>query len=294
MESIHSVKEMAQLKENKVISPPEAEIVLENSSISFQGENNLLYIEHGVKIKNSKLAFCGSNGLLYLSASRHTYFLNASIYNNSVLYMGKNNYFNGILNMVVSEQTHILIGDDGLFSFGIWMRTADAHLVYDVHTKQRKNYSSSIFVGDHVWIGQNVFLLKGTQIGSGSTIGAMAVVSGKKIPSNTAWAGNPARMIGKDIFFTPSCVHGYTDEKTRESAVCESEQWIYDYDIRQQISFEEINRRFTEKISPDEKLNYIRKTLKDNVCKNRFYMGTRKEEEDSARKNFFRRFKKEK
>lgn len=49
-------------------------------------------------------------------------------------------------------------------------------------------------IGNNVFLGQSSIILMGTEIGDNVIIGAGAVVSGK-IPSNTVWAGNPARQV---------------------------------------------------------------------------------------------------
>ena len=49
-------------------------------------------------------------------------------------------------------------------------------------------------VGNDVWIGQNVTILPGVQIGDGAIIGAESVVAGDVEPYTVA-AGNPARPI---------------------------------------------------------------------------------------------------
>lgn len=228
---------------------------------------------------------------MYLSSSKELYYLNISIYNNSLLWIGKNNYINGNLNIILSEQTNVLIGDNCLFSFGIWIRTADAHLVYDSQLKLRKNYSKSIFIGDHVWIGQNALILKGTKIGSGSIIGAMTVVSGKRIPSNTSWAGNPARMVGQNLFFTSSCVHRYTDKETKKSVYYESNEWIYNYNPEEQLIYEEMEKEIIEKREADRRIEYIQQTIK-NAGKNRFYLSDNVEKERRKKWRFNWRLKK--
>ena len=79
------------------------------------------------------------------------------------------------------------------------MRTADPHLIYNIVDNQRINHSRSIYIGDHVWIGQNAMILKGSSIHSGSVIGAMSLVAGKTIHSNSCWGGNPVRMLKENI-----------------------------------------------------------------------------------------------
>ena len=61
------------------------------------------------------------------------------------------------------------------------------------------NYSKPVIIGDNVWIGMNVCLLPGIEIGDNSIIGAGSVVT-KNIPSNEIWAGNPARFVKKINF----------------------------------------------------------------------------------------------
>jgi len=54
----------------------------------------------------------------------------------------------------------------------------------------------SVFIGNNVFIGAHVTILKGVHIGKNSIIGACSVVT-KDIPNNEVWAGNPAKFIRK-------------------------------------------------------------------------------------------------
>ena len=54
--------------------------------------------------------------------------------------------------------------------------------------------SAEVSIGDNVFIGMNVMILKGVHIGNNVIIGAGSVVT-KDIPANEIWAGNPARKI---------------------------------------------------------------------------------------------------
>lgn len=49
-------------------------------------------------------------------------------------------------------------------------------------------------IGDNVWLGLNVLVLKGVSIGENTIIGAGSVVTGS-IPPNVIAAGNPCRVI---------------------------------------------------------------------------------------------------
>ncbi len=49
-------------------------------------------------------------------------------------------------------------------------------------------------IGDHVWIGNNVVILPGIQVGDHSVIGANAVVT-KDVPEYAVVGGVPAKII---------------------------------------------------------------------------------------------------
>ena len=160
-----------------------------------------------------------TNSIVYLDESKSNYRFKVLIYNNSLLYVGKHCFFNSFDNsktyFFVYEHQNIVIGDRCLVSYGCSFRNSDAHLIYDVTSSKRINLSKSIIVGDHVWIGQNSLILKGTIIGSGAIIGANSLVSGKKITSNTIWAGNPARELRNGIYWLPTGCMKWVEEETQ-------------------------------------------------------------------------------
>lgn len=266
METIYINKEIT---DNKIEGNP----ILENSKINFNGKGNILYCEEKVDLTNCTINFNGNNSVIYLASNKNKYILNVSIYNNSVLYIGKDNYMNGKLNIILSEQKNVIIGDDCLFSFDIWMRLADPHIIYQCDTKKRINLSKSIYIGDHVWIGQHAMILKGTHIGSGSIIGAMSVVSGKKIPSNESWAGNPVKRIVQGIFYDSKCVHTYCNKETENSLLYDSDEYIFKDIKEEKISFQEIEEYLLEEGSPIKKVEWLKQNLRESKRKNRFFIG---------------------
>jgi maltose O-acetyltransferase len=54
--------------------------------------------------------------------------------------------------------------------------------------------TSPVVIGNNVWLGSRVIVLKGVTIGDNSVVGAMSVVT-KSIPANCVAAGIPARII---------------------------------------------------------------------------------------------------
>ncbi|MDO4344846.1 MAG: hypothetical protein Q4C50_08600 [Eubacteriales bacterium] len=125
MERIEHLEDLPSLSDNLVLTSQGGNITMNSSQIVFKGKGNIVYLEDSVHLENCRISCEGDGNLVYLSSSKHKYFLNATLYNHSVFFMGKNNYLNARLNVILSEQKHILIGNDCLFSFGIWLRLAD-------------------------------------------------------------------------------------------------------------------------------------------------------------------------
>ena len=216
--------ELLNLKNNEFIGEVPN---LTNSQININGKNNTLVCEENVNLWNSRIDFNGNNSILYLSSNKFDYAVNISINENNICFIGKNNFFNGTTTIVLSESKNVIIGADCLFSYEVSLRVADVHLIYDTKTKERLNYSKSIYIGDHIWLGQNALILKGTQIGSGSIIGANSVLSNKIIPSNTTFAGSPARLTKENTFWIGYSVHPWTEETTEEYSKFDSENYVY-------------------------------------------------------------------
>ncbi len=260
-------EELNAVTDNTVIGAEN--INMQNSEIRFAGSGNILFAEENVNLSGTKLFFNGSNSVVYLSSSGNAYRLNVSINNACSLFIGNNNFMNGTLNITISEHTNVFLGDDNLLAFGIWVRTADPHLIYSAETKKRINPSKSIFIGDHVWIGQDVHVLKGTQVASGSILGAGTVCPGKKTGSNQAWGGNPAKKISEGIFWERTCCHAFTEEDTKNYDTKKSDEHIYGYSKDEYIPFDDIDNKLNSLKSAREKLECLTK-LSNSKTKNRF------------------------
>ncbi|MBQ6099321.1 MAG: acyltransferase [Methanobrevibacter sp.] len=224
---------------------------LTDSQINFKGKNNILICEEGVHLWNSRIDFNGENSVLYLSGNIHDYSVNIALHKNNVCFIGKNNFFNGRTTFVLSEAKNIILGDECFISYNVVFRTSDGHCIYHSSSKDRLNYAKSIYVGDHVWFGQNAMVFKGSKIGSGSTIGAGSVVSNKTVPSNATYAGAPLRCIHEDTFWTSHSVHGWGEAEIEKMSQADSDLFVYTAD-ETTLDLEEIENRFNTYSSPDD------------------------------------------
>lgn len=90
---------------------------------------------------------------------------------------------------------YITIGNNCCFSH-ITMMAHDYswYVLKDAFNELLPDAGGGITVGNNVFIGYQSVILKGTTIGDNVVIGARSVVKGT-VPSNTVWAGVPARQI---------------------------------------------------------------------------------------------------
>ena len=85
------------------------------------------------------------------------------------------------------------------------VRIGDMHSLIDVASGQRINPAADIVVCDHVWVGLNVMVLKGAEIGMDSVIGMNAIVT-QTIPPGCLVVGTPARVIRRGITWSHDLV----------------------------------------------------------------------------------------
>ena len=151
------------------------------------------------------------------------------------------------------------------------------------------NLSKSILVGDHVWLGQNAVLLKGSMVGSGSVLASHSVLANKKVESNSAYAGNPARKIRPGVFFVGKSVHNYTLEQTEKSMTYSGDEFIYE--AGEQVDFEAMDKALTLMEKPERKLEVLQKYLLTASKKGRFYLPPQEEvrKKTEKRSGLFRR-----
>lgn len=274
MGTITSLKDLCGAENNRIIADPE-KISFIDSEIDFNGENNILFIEDGVDIRRTKITFNDSGSVVYLSKSKYYYSLEMTVHNDNAIFFGPDSYFNGVIHMIASERQNIIIGKDCMFSFNMWIRTADPYIIYSTDTKERINHSKSVYIGDHVMIGQHVLLLKGCRIGSGSIIGASSVLANKSVPSNCSYAGNPAKLIKDGVFFATKCVHSWTEKTTRQYDVLSTENWIYQNDAYT-LNISAADESLKRCPSAYERLDLIQKFFAQNSNKNRFFIANDK------------------
>ena len=95
---------------------------------------------------------------------------------------------------IKSEGPGIRIGARALLGSAVTILDSDFH---DLHPARRRGASPAmgpVELGENVFVGDGVRILKGVTIGADSVVGAGSVVT-RSIPAGVVAAGNPARII---------------------------------------------------------------------------------------------------
>jgi len=90
-----------------------------------------------------------------------------------------------------------VIGQDCLFADFIELWASDTHSIFNTDN-EKINPEMSVTIGDRVWVGSHVIILKGVSINNDSVIGMGTLVT-KNVPSNTINVGSPNRTIKEGI-----------------------------------------------------------------------------------------------
>lgn len=99
---------------------------------------------------------------------------------------------------VFGNNRRIIFGNDCLISNNVEIHTTDYHKIYDMD-RNRINGDKDNIIGNNVWIGLGVTILKGLIIPDGTIIGAKTLVAGIISKKNTIIVGNPARVIKENV-----------------------------------------------------------------------------------------------
>lgn len=122
--------------------------------------------------------------------------------NSKKLILGKNCKIGDNVHIVASEK--VIIGDNCLMASKVFISdtshgdygNSDKKSSPDIPPDDRPLFIKPVTIGKNVWIGENVCVLLGVNIGNGSIIAANSVVN-RDIPENCIVAGSPAKIIKK-------------------------------------------------------------------------------------------------
>ena len=149
----------------------------------------ILFVGPGEVVLGDGVQFGWKNSPLFYTGYCHVEVSNAA----ARIEVGDRTEFNNNL-MLKSEGEGIRIGKDCLFGAQVQIFDSDFHELDPARRVGGTPQTAAVEIGDNVFAGMGVKILKGVTIGSDSVIGAGSVVT-KSIPAGVIAGGNPARVI---------------------------------------------------------------------------------------------------
>ncbi|MEI8622622.1 hypothetical protein P4S66_18285 [Pseudoalteromonas sp. B129b] len=187
--------------ENNTITVEEGSI-FKGCRIILKGNDNNIYLGKALLYKSLVLNLKGNNKRFEVKASSKN--INNLKFtsirgNNQVFTIGENFSCGGIEVQMNDGDETFTIGNNGLFSWGIKVRTSDGHSVVDLATNTAINLPKNVHIADRVWVGEDVSFLKGSKIATDSVVGSHAVVTKAFEQGNCVIAGFPASIVKENI-----------------------------------------------------------------------------------------------
>lgn len=189
--------EIIFLKDNQVVDGSN----IKSLSITITGDNNRVTIELPANFVNCSIVMDGDDNKFFLKSTKHRTIRHTTfgLEGGSTINVGSGLSVYRDTNIVAKNGKSITIGNECMFAREIMIRNNDGHVILDRKTGELLNPPEDIIIGDNVWLGMRVLVLKGTVIPNGSVVGAMSMVNKKFDEEHILIAGSPAKKIRSDI-----------------------------------------------------------------------------------------------
>ena len=127
-----------------------------------------------------------TNSTLIIKNFSFMYGADVIVFDGAVLELGENSFINSDCKIRCHKK--IQIGDNCAISHNVTIMDGDGHSINGLTDDK------PVMIGNRVWIGTRVTVLKGVHIGDGAIIAAGSVVT-TDVPPKCMYAGIPAKLI---------------------------------------------------------------------------------------------------
>ena len=163
------------------------------------GNNNSLVINRGGCLLDCYVHIMGNNNTIEIGENAHLDTIQIWIEdNNCQIKIGDGTFIGDHTHLACTENKSIIsIGSRCMLSSYIQIRTGDSHSLLDSEGN-RINPAKSVYVSDHVWIGEGTKILKGAKIGKDCVVSTGAIVT-KEFAEGLLIGGIPAKVLKENI-----------------------------------------------------------------------------------------------
>ena len=168
--------------------------------VKANGKNEKIKIGNHTTLTGCKFMFMGNHN--EVTIGDHVRLRNIVFWiedDNNKITIGDGTTMEGNTQLAACEGTNIIIGKDCMLARNINMRTTDSHPIVD-SSGNRINPAADIKIGNHVWVGTQVLILKGAYVPENCIIGACSLVTSSKAKcENSIYCGIPAKLVRQGI-----------------------------------------------------------------------------------------------
>ncbi len=167
--------------------------------IDIRGSNNTIRFHNGTIVEGLHVKMQGNGHELVIGDKAWLYKSRMHFEdNNCHIRIGDGCLANNATISAVEDGSVVDVGPRVGLSEGCDLRTSDSHSIVDLKTGKRINPPGNITIGEHAWIGKEVMVLKGVNIGAHTTVGLRSVVT-RDLHANCLAVGSPAKAIKENV-----------------------------------------------------------------------------------------------
>lgn len=194
--------------------------------IAIKGTNNNISFHEKIHFRECAMNI-GSNNVISIGKTPHIVSgVKLWCANSNILTIGEDFSCLECQFRLGGDNKKVSFGADCMLSQQIFFFPSDGHTIFDADTKELINPDQDIIIGNHVWIGARVALLKGAKIADNSVIGFGSIVTGSFDEPNVVLAGYPAKIIKHNINWNRTNPAWYVQPKMPQ-ALGESSQKVF-------------------------------------------------------------------
>ena len=194
---------------------------IDGLDIKVNGDNNLIRLELPIKSKNSLIQIGTDNTpnddvVVDIGTTPRFWnvWIECTVGRKQQCKIGKYTTISGAGFALNDEYASCIVGEDCKLSNSIRIFGSDGHTIIDKDTNECINTPTSpVTIGDHCWIGEAVRITKNARIGNHCIVGGGSVACKDYKEDNVIIAGNPAKIVRRNITWDRKCNFHYKKSK---------------------------------------------------------------------------------
>lgn len=189
----------------------------DRSPVKITGDNNILKIHPKNQFYKLEIIINGNNNSISIDEGCWGSLKIIIDTDNTQVKIGKGCIFRGVECGLWEKGSSLLLGDELMAARDTRLYVSDFHSLIDINTMNAINQGKSITVGNHVWLGERVMVLKNNKIADDVIVAAGSIVTKDLTESHAVYAGNPARLVKSDVTWAEDKFDVYQAKKKANS-----------------------------------------------------------------------------